>query len=421
MRALPFPLTRTLSLLLFSAFTSALKAQDPHSEFDRFTEAFTARKYGQCIVMGKELQKHTDHPYFLYQLAECYCQAGKFSKCLDLLGKLAKRGVSYKIEENRGFWLLYGNQRFSDYEEMFIENRFAIDKSVSSFVINDSLLLPEGIAYDSLHQTFYVGSLARHKVIRCSAEGSCSDFALGSQSGFWMVLGMKVSPDCQSLWICSASEKDSINGYSGIFQFEIPSGKLIRKYIVDNRNGAHFFNDLVVTPQGEAYFTDSKAGIVWQINAAGNGPEPYAKGFSYPNGIAVDNAKKVLFVADFQGIHVIDLLTRNQFLLNHQGKTFTNGVDGLYWYKGALVGIQATGKQDDRVVRFFYNLKKKSISRTEILQSYRSDFNGPTTGAIANGYLHYISNSQADSLQSNESVTHPEKLVKPVILKVKLD
>ncbi len=59
------------------------------------------------------------------------------------------------------------------------KNRTVIDKSVVSFVVNDSLLIPEGITYDSQQKTFYIGSLAKNKVINCSGTGDCTDFANG--------------------------------------------------------------------------------------------------------------------------------------------------------------------------------------------------------------------------------------------------
>ena len=398
-----------------------LQAQDIISNYQQFIAAYNEKKYEQCVQLGAPLAKYTDHPGIQYKLAECYCQTDQLLKSLDLLGLLTRRGLSYKVEENKGFSRLYGDKRFAEYTEAFMKNRTVVNRSTVSFVINDSLLIPEGIAFDSLHQTFFVGSLARHKVIRCSGNGNCSDFVSGKESGFWMALGMKVSPDFKSLWICSASEKDELNGYSGIFRFEIPSGKLIQKFVADNKKGAHLFNDLVITEGGDIYFTDSKGGKVWRILQGSDTLTEYAAGFVYPNGIAADEAKKVLFVADFTGLHIIDLVTGKRSPLSDRGQTYLNGIDGLYYYKGSLIGIQDSGNQDDRVVRFYYDLKKNTITKTETLQSFRKDFIIPTTGTLVNGEFHYIANAQLRSLQPDGSLTNPEKLVKPVILKLKVE
>ncbi len=120
-----------------------------------------------------------------------------------------------------------------------------------------------------------------------------------------MALGMKVSPDHKSLWICSASERDSINGYAGIFQFEIPSGKLLQQFTVDNKNGPHLFNDIVFTASGAIYFTDSKGGQGLADRSGSDTLTAFSSGYIYPNGIAVDAANNILLVADFTGLHLI--------------------------------------------------------------------------------------------------------------------
>jgi hypothetical protein len=413
---------RCLLLLALSVLLARQsQAQGLFNDYQQFNTAWNEKKYEQCVQFGAPLAKAIDHPGIQYKLAECYCQTGQLPQSLELLGVLAKRGLPYPVEENRNFSRLYNDKRFIEYAAAFRKNRSVLDKSTVSFVIDDSLLIPEGIAADSQRKTFFVGSLAKHKVLKCADNGSCSDFALGNQHGFWMALGMKVSPDFKSLWLCSSAEHDTLNGYSGLLQFDIASGKLLRKIIMDNKQGPHLFNDLVITVSGEIYFTDSKAGTVWKSVPGSDILTEYATDFVYPNGIAADEKNKVLFVADFMGLHAIDLTTGKRSPLDHQNKTYLNGIDGLYYYKGTLLGIQDSGNQDDRIVRLYYDLKTNTITKTETLQTFRNDFIIPTTGTIVNGELHYIANAQLRSLQPDGSLTNPEKLVKPVILKLKIE
>ena len=423
MKTFLFLLVRQLFVLCTLAFVSipTLRAQDVIDNYERFREAYADKKYDQCVLLGEPLAKRTDHPGIQYTLAECYCQTGQPAKSLDLLDVLVERGLSYAIEDNAGFSKLQGDKRFAGYIRAFAKNRVVLDRSVLSFMIKDSLFIPEGIASDSVHHAFFVGSLAEHKVIRCADGGSCIDFVAGERSGFWMVLGMKVSPDHKSLWICSASEQDLTNGHSGIFRFDLSSGELIEKFVMDNKEGDHLFNDIVITRDGNIYFTDSKAGKVWQKKFDNDVLAEYAADFIYPNGIALDEVNKVLFVADFTGLYMIDITTGKRSPLNHQGRTYLNGIDGLYYYKGSLIAIQDSGNHDDRVVRFYYDVKKGTITKARTLQSVRNDFVIPTTGAIVNGHFYYIANSQLRSLQPDGTITNPERLVNPVIFKVKLE
>ncbi len=176
-----------------------------------------------------------------------------------------------------------------------------------------------------------------------------------------------------------------------------------------------------MTRKGDIYFTDSKAGKVWRKLSDSGTLTEYATGLVYPNGIALDEKNKSLFVADFTGLHVIDLVTGKRSPLNHQGRTYLNGIDGLYYYRGSLIAIQDSGNQDDRVVRFYYDVNKKTVTNVKTLQSLRRDFIIPTTGTVIDGNLYYIANSQLRSLQPDGTITSPDKLVKPVILKLKIE
>ena len=412
---------RFLSTLIFLAFISEAMAQGLVNEYQQFMAVYNEKNYSRCSLLGIPLANSTDHPGIQYKLAECLCQIGQTNQSLALLDTLSKRGLTYNVEANKLLSPLFSNQHFQEYAKQFKKNRSALDKSVISFIVNDSLLIPEGIAFDPHQQAFYIGSLAKQKVIRCSGKGNCEDFVLGTAHGFWMVVGMKVSDDNKSLWICSASERDTIDGYAGIFQFEIPSGKLLKKYTLDNRNGPHLFNDIVFTGSGDIYFTDSRAGKVWRTAPGSDTLQEYAAGYVYPNGIAIDEASKALFLADFTGLHMIDLNTGQQTRMNHQHITYLNGIDGLYCYKGTLIAIQDSGNQDDRIVQFNYDVKKGLVTKAKTLQSFRKDFITPTTGTIIDNEFHYIANAQLRSLQPDGSLANPEKLVKPVILKLKLD
>lgn len=421
----PNPLLPKLRLLLASGLLLCscltLQSQDIVSDYQQFMKAYTDKKYEDCIRYGTALVKFSGHPGIQYKVAECYCQSGQLTESLNLLGTLVKRGLPYKPGDNDGFAPLNGHKQYETYKKAFARNAAVIDRSSLSFTVNDSLLIPEGIAYDSQHNTFYIGSLAKNKVIRCSGNGDCNDFVDAKDFGFWMVVGMKVSPDNKSLWICSASEREGSNGYAGLFQFELPSGKLIKKFTIKHKEEQHLFNDVDFSASGDVYFSDSKAGKVWRVVSDTDSLTEVASGYIYPNGLAIDKANNILFVADFAGVHIIDLATGKKSKLKDQGTTYLNGIDGLYYYQGSLIGIQDSGNQDDRVVRFYYDAQRGIVTKTVVLQSYRKDMITPTTGTIINGQLHYIANAQLRSLQPDGSLTDPEKLVKPVILKLKLD
>jgi hypothetical protein len=408
-------------ILTFISFSFNTFAQSAVDRNQAFTKAYQDKNYAACIENGEAFLKVVDHPNIRYKLSECYCKAGKFPESIAQLHQLAKWGLPYDVASNPNLHELKTDAVFIDVQKTFNANRATIDNSSAAFVLKDSLLIPEGLASDENSKTFFMGSLAKNKIINFSQSQPQRDFISSNQDGIWSVVGMKVSPDGKSIWVCSATERDTINGYSAIFQFELKTAKLLKKIVKNTKDGQHFFNDVVVTQNNRAYFTDSKNGKVWLATQDSDQLTEIASQLIYPNGIALDEANLALYVADFRGIQRIDINTNKMTTVNSQNFTYMNGIDGLYFYKGSLIAIQDSGNNDDRVVRFYLDKKGEKLIRPEILQSFRSDFIIPTTGAIMGNEFYYIANSQLRYLKSDGTYVDVEKLKAPVVLKIKLD
>lgn len=231
---------------------------------------------------------------------------------------------------------------------------------------------------------------------------------------------MKVDPAGNELWVCSASEFDSLDGYSGVFVFDLKTGALKRKYVLDNKVEQHLFNDIVIDKEGNAFFTDSKPGKLFRISKGEEGLEEMSATFIYPNGIAIDDSGENLYVADFTGITRVHLPTNTFFQVNDNGITFLQGIDGLVFYKNSLIAIQESGHKDDRVVRFFLDQSMSAIQRAEVLQTTREDFVLPTTGTIYKDRYYYIANSFLRNLTPDRKIVQPEVLKEPLILMISL-
>lgn len=409
---------RLLQILICFVFCSRAYSQGIVNNYRSFVNAYTAKNYKACVDKGDSLLAEIYHPNVLYKLAECYCRLGENEKSIHYLEVLAKLGLPYMVETNDNLENLNKVKEFDAVRTRFTANRSAVDNSYIAFVVRDSSLIPEGIASVRSGHKFFIGSLAKSKIVTFSLEGSEEDFISSNQHGIWSVVGMKVSPDNKSLWVCSATERDTLNGYSAIFQFEIKKGRLIRKYVVNNNDGDHFFNDLVVTRDNRVFFTDSKAGKVCLISS--NGVTDFTTGLIYPNGIAIDEKRGLLLAADFQGLHKIDLTTGKQLLIDPQGLTYLNGIDGLYLHKGYAIAIQDSGNNDDRVMKFTLDKSATKLMKAETLQSFRPDFIIPTTGTIIGDAFFFIANSQLRNLRPDGSLVSPEKLKNPIILKIDL-
>lgn len=397
-------------------------AQGYGTDYPGFLQAAANKNLPECIDRGNQLLQGTRHPNILYKLAECYCQADSAAQSIRLLQELGDKGLPYNLVENPKLTGIMADPAFKALVKKFDSNRKSVQNSMDAFTLNDARLIPEGMAATSDGRQFFVGSLAQNKVVQYGVGCSQKDLVVPGQDGVWMVLGMKVSADNKTLWLCSASERDSVNGYSGIFGFDLASGRLRKKFTVDNKAGAHLFNDLVFAGNDVLYFTDSKAGKLWRLNLQDGAMTAMESGaLVYPNGIALDEKAQVLYVADFVGIKRIDLRDHSVTQLVSKAPAYLNQVDGLYFYKHSLIAIQDSGNNDDRIVQFYLDQSGHAIERVKVLQSFHPDFIIPTTGVIVKNDFYYIANSQLRNLQPDGTLTNAEQLKKPLIKKVRLD
>lgn len=287
--------------------------------------------------------------------------------------------------------------------------------STPAFTGQDASLVPEGIAFDPQSGAFFLGSIARRKIVRIDfAAGRVEERDLVT-TGLGGVLGIEVDPGRRLLWAAhnppgrTARQK----GRAMLSAFDVDSGALVREV---GLAGAHLFNDVAISAAGDVYVTDSEGGGVYRLRAGSAALEPVvAPGtLFYPNGIAWAEESQLLLVADAAGIHVVGPDHTRRRLGRGPARTL-GAIDGLVLSGRALVAVQ-NGYGRARVVRFDLDAGLTRVERVEVLESWREGFDAPTTGVIARGAFHYIANSHVGALDDEGQVTRPSSLRPPLIL-----
>ena len=160
---------------------------------------------------------------------------------------------------------------------------------------------PEGIAKDPNSNFFYVGATSNGAIYRGDLrqpKRGLTLFLLGGDDGRTSITGMKVD-NRGFLWVCGAAT-------GNIWLYDTRNGKLLSQFY----NGVTdtFINDVTITPDGAAYFTDSRTPIIYRIapneqgvftfeywRELGGTPIPYGPGFNL-NGITSTADGKYLIV-----------------------------------------------------------------------------------------------------------------------------
>ncbi len=128
----------------------------------------------------------------------------------------------------------------------------------------------------------------------------------------------------------------------------------------------------------------------------------------YPNGIALSDDGRRLYVADTFGVLMMDPGNKAVHEVSSGKGDTLAGIDGLYWYKGDLVGVQY-GTGSDRVAHWRLSADGLHVTSTIVLE-YRSTLvKFPTTGAILGHDFCFIANTGIDNLK-DDKIVDPQKL-----------
>jgi hypothetical protein len=375
-------------------------------------------------ILEAFLAIHPNDPAALYNLALDEAAIGESAKALDLLENMvqAHTGLDPKGGTLRSFKNIATDPRFVALVAKVEKENPAIIRSTTVNTLHERDLAPEGIAYDPADKSFYVSSLSKHKIVRIANDGSIEDFKSSQQDGLGATLGMKVDVKRRYLWVTSDWFDGDPKGVRlALYQYDLRTGALVFKH--ESAKGAEgFLNDVALNSKGEAFTTNTTTGEVFRASPDRDGLEPFLPrdAVGQANGIAISGDDKVMFVAGWLGVARVDIATRKFDLLAKPLNIADAGLDGLYYYKGSLVGIQNPDMHPARVVRYFLNPQMYAIARAEVLEIYNPLFEVPTTGTIAGDSLYFMANTQIEKMGPHDAMPPPNELSDIRILKLKL-
>jgi DNA-binding beta-propeller fold protein YncE len=295
-----------------------------------------------------------------------------------------------------------------------------------AFTIPEPDLVPEGIAHDPVTGTFFVSSTYHRKIVAVTRDGAVRDFATEGQDGLLGVVGMHVDAKRRRLWAAASDAGEHMpikggkpdgGGVGGLYSYDLATGKLDRKLILDERPGTqHFLNDLAIASGGDVYVTDSLAGTVYVLRAGAGALDALTPAGALPsaNGIVLSGDERTLFVSTRDGLVAVDVVSQRVAPLG------AGRADGLALHRGRLIAVQPW-ERGHVVVR--HVLDGTRLVRSDAIVPDHPEHLQPTTGVVVGDAFYYIANSQ---LQHFRALVRPdgtfplEPLRHPVILRVGL-
>lgn len=417
-------------LLVFAVCVHAQTAVEMREsvKFERQATAdYKAKDYAKFLKnMKRANDLRPNHARLLYNLADAYALNGKTDEALAVLEQLAKMDLFFAVEKDDDFKSLLDLPRFKTIQNEFALNQKAVNRSEKAFTIPNKDLITEGIAYDSSSKRFFVSSVHKRKIVSIDGGGKVADFSLESD-GLWSVSGMRVDETRKILWVTTTAFpqmqgfQKTDDGKSGVFKYDLRTGKLLKKYLLPNETAKHALGDLIIAKNGDVFASDSVSPNIYRIESKRDELEVFvtSENFASLQGLAFSADEKTLFAADYsKGIFRIGMNDKKILQIGMDANTNPIGIDGIYFHNGNLIAIQ-NGFRPHRVARFFLNKERSAVTKSETLEANHADFNEPTLGVKVGNDFYYIANSQWALTNENGTLAE-DKLKEPVILRLKL-
>lgn len=399
------------------------QSQTVNDYYRMAAEAYEQKNYpAYAQNLKKAIDAGGNHPILYYNLAAAYALLDNKALSVEWLGKLADLGLSFPVDEDENFASIADTPEFKAAVQHFAANRTPTANSQVAFTVPEQDFMAEGLTYDAATDLFYAGSILKAKIISIDKKGTVREFS-SPQDKLWSVLGMSVDPKRNQLWVATSAISDlslfgDNGGKSGIFQYDLKTGKLLGKYFVKDTENAHVLGDVIVDSKGNVYTTDSNTPAIYILRSGSTELETFLgpELFRSPQGLALSGDEKTLFVADYsRGIFAIDIASKAARKLTSPATAVITGIDGLYFHKNSLIATQ-NGILPNRVLQLIPDPKFEKIETVKILESNHKAFGEPTLGVIVGDWFYYVANNQLGMFLGEDGV----ELSSPIILKLKL-
>lgn len=398
--------------------------------YQQGTRACKENRYKDCLTNFKAAnQLRPNHQLIMYHLARAF----SFNSDTDSSAYYLKKSLIIKADfdlADSAFNSWSSSPRFMELVAFQKDQMSPVNLSEPIVRLTDRSLHIESVAYDPVEHQLYLGSVHKQKILKVDLNHqTIRDFKATEADGLWSVFGMKVDASKRHLWACSVAtnlmiQADStLEGLSAVYKFDLDSGEVISRYIL-NDSANHWFGDLTLSPDGEAFISDSKTNTIYTIGPDNEEMVPFfhTDHFLSLQGLDVIDNGKYLMIADYvSGLYRLDLTTKRLAKLKSKLEAVSlKSVDGLYVYQNSLVVTQ-NQVVPMRVTRYFLNQDRDIIIDYRYLEKGNPLLNEPTLGVLVDNWFYYVANSQWGGYDKQNKPLPYHQLQDIHILKVRID
>ena len=271
---------------------------------------------------------------------------------------------------------------------------------------------PEGIAYDSLRNFYYVSSARLGTIGKVNPMGVYS--SLYTDNSLKSSYGMKIHPDGKRLFVCVGdanyskfTSPETRTKMARLLIIDLESGRKIDDIDLSIlKPGKHFPNDLTFDDAGNAYITDSFAHSIYKVDSGGKASlfvtdEKFTTEGGGLNGIAFHKGGYLLLNNSATGMLYRVPLNNPKEVTQVKLDQFFLGADGLLLNAADTLTIVVNGG-NDKIFKITSNddWKSASLAASTLIADR---FTYPAT-ATSNAGQVWVMNARFNELIDSNSV-----------------
>ena len=374
--------------------------------------AYAAKDY---MTYRKVLQRinsmRPNNSEYMYQLVIAYALLNEKRQAYDLMLRMQQQGLAYDFTETDNTANIRGTEVFDYVNDLMVMAGEPIGESEPVFTLPESMAFPETISWDESRQKFLIGTLAEGSILAVGEDGQITELLRANkENGMGAVFDILVDQARNRLWVSSAavpvfSRFDPVDkGRSALFEFDLKTLKLIRRYPVPVDGRPHILGSMVLAPDGSVFMVDRVLPIIYSKPADEQKLKAVmaSRDMISMRGIAIQPDGSLMYVADREmGILVVDLKAGRAGVLAVPDSLNVGGIDGLYLWENHLIMIQ-NGIKPQRVMRLALDSTGTKVTAVRPLAVAQADFDYPSFGTLKGKDLYYFANSQS----ANENAKH---------------
>jgi hypothetical protein len=389
--------------------------------------AYRAKDYTAFLKLEQQAHEHEpENPQFIYNVACGEALNGHPGEAIQFLDKLLDQKLDFGAETDPDLASARTAPEWKAFETRLAALRKPLIKSQIAFILPDPELVATGIAIDPKTGNVFVASVRKRKILRRTPNGEVSDFIHQGQDGFLAGDSLAVDAPRRILYATTSAvpymegyEKTD-DGHSGLFAFDLESGKLVRKAMLPADGKRHLLNALAIDNEGNVYVSDTGMSGIYLLRRTSRVLEEFlpASAFEATQGLALSEDDKTLFVADYaSGLWAIDIASRQSRKLDTPRGTWLRGLDGISRVQGGFIAVQI-GPKPERVLRIWIDPTVRRVTNVQILEMSHPDYEGPIQGTVAGNSFLYVANSQLDLGDGKTGAFAAERARPTVVLRL---